>query len=337
MIPQSSRWSVADRRGFLLTSLAGALLAPLAATAQPAGKMWRIGQLFEQARAEPILRVHEASLRELGYMVGRNLVVERRFAAHKYDLLPELAAELVGLKPDVIVTGSNPLLTAALKQVTTAVPIVFIGTVDPVEAGLVSSLARPGGNVTGLSMGTSPEFVAKQLEILNEFVPRLAKVAILRQAGRGVTYFAALESRARKLGLAIMFVDVRTPNDIDDAFATMTRNRADAALILGGGVTYPNRQRIADLALEHRLPAIHLFRDYAEAGLFLSYGPNLETLWRRAAIYVEKILKGTKPGDLPVEEPTTFELVINLKTAKALRLTIPPSLLARADLVIDHQ
>jgi putative tryptophan/tyrosine transport system substrate-binding protein len=327
--------SVVDRRGFLLTSLAGALVAPLAATAQPAGKMWRIGQLFEQAQgAEPVVKAHEESLRELGYVEGRNLVVERRFAAHQYDRLPELAAELVRLKPDVILTGSNPRLAAALKQTTTTVPIVFVGTVDPVEAGLVSSLARPGGNVTGLSVGTSPEFTAKQLEILNEFVPRLAKVAILRQAGRGPS--AALESRARKLGLAVVFVDVRTPNDIDGAFATMTRNRAGAALILGGGVTYPSRQRIADLALEHRLPAIHLFRDYAEAGLFLSYGPNLEALWRRAATYVEKILKGTKPGDLPVEEPTTFELVINLKTAKALRLTIPPSLLARADLVIDQ-
>jgi putative ABC transport system substrate-binding protein len=323
-----------DRRRFLLTSLAGALAAPLAATAQPAGKVRRIVQLFEQAQsAEPVLRAHEESLRELGYVEGRNLVVERRFAAHNYHLLPELVAEVLRLKPDVIVTGSNPGLTAAVKQATTTVPIVFVGTVDPVGAGLVSSLARPGGNVTGLSVGTSPDFMAKQLKILTEFVPRLAKVAVLRQAGRGAS--AALESRARKLGLAIMFVDVRTPNDIDGAFATMTRNRAGAALILGGGVTYPSRQRIADLALEHRLPAIHLFRDYAQAGLFLSYGPSLETLWRRAATYVEKILKGSKPGDLPVEEPTTFELVINLKTAKALRVTIPPSMLARADQVIE--
>jgi putative ABC transport system substrate-binding protein len=324
-----------DRRRFLLTSLAGAVAAPLAGGAQEAGKVYRIGYLFEQAQYQPVTRTYEESLHELGYVEGRNLVVERRFVAFKYDRLPQLAAELVRLKPDVIVTASNPVLSAALKQATTTIPIVFVGTIDPVGTGLVTSLARPGGNITGLSMGTNPEFMAKQLEILKEIVPKLSRVGILRQTGRAGTETAALESAARKLGLMVLVADVRTSNDIEGAFATMTRNRADASLILGGGLTYVSRQQIADLAKRHRLPAIHLLREYAEAGLLLTYGPILEALWRRAATYVDKILKGAKPGDLPIEQPTKFELVINLKTAKALGLTIPPSLLARANHLIE--
>jgi putative tryptophan/tyrosine transport system substrate-binding protein len=326
---------VLDRRTFVVGGVA-ALAAPLGAEAQQAGKVFRIGYLFEQAQAQPVLRVHDQSLRELGYVEGTNLVVERRFAAFKYDRLGELSAELVRLKPDVIVTASNPVLTVALKQATTTVPIVFVGNVDPIGDGLVTSLARPAGNVTGLSLGTSPEFMAKQLEILKEIVPRVSLVGIVRQAGRlGIDNTAALERAARKHGLTLLFVNVRTPNDIEHAFVTMTRNGADACLILGGGLTYASRQRIGGLAVQHRLPAIHLFREYADSGLLLTYGPTLDALWRRAATYVDKILKGTKPGELPVEQPTAFELVINLKTAKALGLTIPPSLLLRADQVIE--
>jgi putative ABC transport system substrate-binding protein len=325
-----------NRRRFLLTSLAGALAAPLGAEAQPAGNVWRIGHLFEQAEAQPPLRVFAEGLRELGYVEGKNLVVESRFAAFQHDRLPALAAELVRLKPDVIVTASNPALTAALKRATPTVPIVFVGIGNPVEAGLVTSLARPGANVTGLSMGTSPEFGAKQLEILKSFVPRLSRVAVLRHAdGNDGGRTVALEAAGQKLGLKILFTDVRTPGDLDGAFGTMARSRPGAALLVVGGMFYTSRQRIADLSVRHRLPALHLLRDYAEAGLFLTYGPSLESLWRRAATYVDRILKGARPGDLPVEQPTTFELVLNLKTARALGITIPPSLLARADQVIE--
>ena len=326
-----------NRRTFL-SALSGSLLAaPLAAEAQQAGKVYRIGYLFEFEMPGPTpspLRAFEETLRELGYVEGRNLAVERRFAAFKYDRLPELAADLVQLKPDVIVTGGN-LSIAALKQATTTAPIVMVWAVDPVGAGLVTSLARPGGNITGASLDFDPEFIAKQLEMLNEVVPKLSRVGILRQTGRAGAETGALESAAWKLALTILFADVRTSNDIQGAFATMTRSRAGAFLILGGSMTWASRQQIADLAVQHRLPGIHLLREYAEAGLLLTYGPSSVAQYRRAATYVDKILRGAKPGDLPVERPTKFELVINLKTAKALGLTIPPSLLQRADQVIE--
>jgi putative ABC transport system substrate-binding protein len=313
------------------------LLTPLAADAQQAGKVYRIGYLFEFSPPDPIpspLRAFEETLRELGYVEGRNLAVERRFAAFQYDRLPELAADLVQLKPDVIVTAGN-LSIAALKHATTTVPIVMVWAADPVGAGLVTSLARPGGNITGANLDFDPEFIAKQLAMLNEAVPKLSRVGILRQTGRAGAETGALESAARKLALTILFADVRTANDIEGAFATMTRSRAGAFLILGGSMTWASRQQIADLAVQHRLPGIHLLREYAEAGLLLTYGPNSVAQYRRAATYVDKILKGAKPGDLPVERPTKFELVINLKTAKALGLTIPPTLLLRADQVIE--
>ena len=298
--------------------------------------MYRIGYLFDGLpdQASSIRGAFEESLRELGYVEARNLVVERRYAAFKYDRLPDLAAELVRLKPDVIVTGGNPSI-AALKQATTTVPIVMAWAIDPVGTGLVTSLTRPGGNITGSTLSTGPEFIATQLEILNEIVPKLSRVAILRQTGRSGAETTALESAARKLGLTILFADVRTPNDIEGAFATMTRSRAGAFLILGGSMTYVSRQQIADLAVQHRLPGIHLLREYAEAGLLLTYGPNAVAQYRRAATYIDKILKGARPTDLPVEEPTRFELVVNARTAKALGLKIPPSVLVRADQVIE--
>jgi len=324
-----------SRRGFLAGSVA-LLAAPLAAEAQQTGRMYRIGYLGEGTPENAL--VLEETLRELGYLgyvEGRNLVVERRFAAFKYDRLPDLAAELVRLKPDVLVTGGNPGI-AALRQATATVPIVMAWASDPVGAGLVTSLARPGGNITGLTLGTGPEFVTKELQILHEVVPKLSRVAIVREAyRRGAAETAALESAARKLGLTILFADVRTTSDIEGAFATITRSRAGAILILGGNTTWASRQQLADLAVQHRLPGICLFRGYAEAGLLLTYGPNAVAQWRRAATYVDKILKGAKAGDLPVEQPTKFELVINLKTAKTLGLTIPPSLLGRADEVIQ--
>jgi ABC-type uncharacterized transport system substrate-binding protein len=325
-----------DRRRFLLSTLAGALAAPLAVEAQQTGRMYRIGYLGEGTPENAL--VLEETLRELGYLgyvEGRNLVVERRFAAFKYDRLPDLAAELVRLKPDVLVTGGNPGI-AALRQATATVPIVMAWAIDPVGAGLVTSLARPGGNITGLTLGTGPEFITKELQILNEVVPKLSRVAILRGTDRrGAAEAAALESAARKLGLTILFADIRTPSDIAGAFASIARSRAGAILVLGGNTTWASRQQLADMAVQHRLPSMCLFREYAEAGLLLTYGPNREDLNRRAAAYTDKILKGARPADLPVAEPTKFELVINLKTAKTLGLTIPPSVLAQADQVIE--
>jgi ABC-type uncharacterized transport system substrate-binding protein len=325
-----------DRRRFLLTSLASALAVPVAAGAQ-AGKVYRVGYLFESQPPDPTpgpLRAFENALRDMGYVEWRNLVVERRFAGFKWDRLPALAAELVRLKPDVILTGGSPSI-GALKQATTTIPIVMAWSIDPVGAGFVTSLARPGGNITGLSLTTGPEFIVKQLEILSQIVPKLSRLAILRQPGRSGAETAALESAAQQLGLAILFADVRSSNDLAGAFATMTRSRAGAFLILGGSMTWASRQQIADLAVQHRLPGIHLLREYAEAGLLLTYGQSSTAQYRRAALYIDKILKGTQPADLPIEEPSKFELVINLKTAKAIGLTIPPSLLLRADQVIE--
>jgi len=306
--------------------------ARYAADAQPAGRVYRLGYLVGEGRSESAPLLWDG-LRELGYVEGRNLVIEQRYAEFKYERLPDLAAELVRLKPDLLVAGGTPAI-AARKQATATVPIVMSWSIDPVGAGFITSLARPGGNITGSTLTTGPEFVAKQLEILNEVVPKRSRVAILRQIGRAGTEPAALESAARKLGLTIMFADVRTPSDLEGAFATMTRNRAGAVLILGGPMTFASRQQIADLAVQHRLPGIQLFREYAEAGLLLSFGPSRKATYQRAAIYVDKILKGARPADLPVEEPSTFELIINLKTAQALGLTIPQSVLVRADEVL---
>jgi putative ABC transport system substrate-binding protein len=319
----------------VLALFLGLPTASYSAEAPPAGRMYRIGYLGESGPEQaPFLRTFEESLRELGYVEGKNLVIERRWAAFRYDRLPDLAAELVRLKPDVLATGGTPAI-AALKQTTTTVPIVMTWSIDPVGAGFITSLARPGGNITGSTLSTGPEFMAKQLEILNEVVPKRSRVAILRQIGRAGAEPAALEAAARKLGMTILFADVRIPSELEGAFATMTKSRAGAFLILGGPMTFASRQQIADLALQHRLPGIHLFREYAEAGLLLTFGPSRKATNQRTATYIDKILKGARPADLPVEEPSTFELIINLKTAKALGLTIPKAVLLRADEVLQ--
>jgi putative ABC transport system substrate-binding protein len=326
-----------------LRGLAAALLllgTALAAEAQQASRVYRVGYLSEGRPADPASPLAAPwtafveTLRELGYVEGRTLVIDRRFAEFKYDRLDELAAELVRLKPDVIVTGGT-LNIAALKRATGVVPIVMTYAPDPVGDGLVASLQRPGGNVTGLSVTTGPEFIAKQLEILKEAVPRLSRVGVLRNAGRGGTETAAIEGAAAKLGMTVSFADVRVAADVEGAFAALGRRRAEALLILGGNVTWTTRRRIAELAIQHRLPGIHFFREYAEAGLLLAYGINFVAQHQRAATYVGKILAGAKPADLPVEEPTRFDLVVNLRTARALKLTIPAALLLRSDQVIE--
>jgi ABC-type uncharacterized transport system substrate-binding protein len=326
------------RIGLVLTlSLA---FAPFAAEAQQAAKVARLGFLALNPAASPHL--HEAfrqGLRDLGYVEARNLVIEYRSAEGKPERFPALAAELVALKVDVIVASSTPAALAA-KQATRTIPIVLTGAGDPVTSGLVTSLARPGGNVTGLSV-LSPELVGKRLELLTQAVPGVSHVAVLWQPGGGLgertekDMLKGAEVAARALGVRLQFLEARGPDEFDKAFSEMTRARAGALTVLPSNMFTNERRRLVDLAAKNRLPAVYPWREGVDAGGLMAYGPDLADLFRRAATYVDKILKGAKPGDLPVEQPTKFELLINLKTAKALGLTIPQSLLLRADQVIE--
>jgi putative tryptophan/tyrosine transport system substrate-binding protein len=328
-----------ERREFIGTLAGGLLAAPLAAEAQQATKVPRIGYLANNLAAAP--RLDEAlrqGLRDLGYVEGRNVVIEIRDAEGKPERLPALAAELVALKVDVIVAPNTPQALAA-KQATRTLPIVFSFVADPVASGLVTSLARPGGNVTGLSSLT-PELVGKRLELLTQAVPGVSRVAVLWQPGfqgerTDKDMLKGADVAARALGVRLQFVEAQGPADIDRAFSDMTRARAGALTLLGSTMFITERRRLVDLAAKNRLPAVYARREYVDAGGLMSYGSNIADLFRRTATYVDKILKGAKPADLPVEQPTKFELVINLKTAKALGLTIPPSVLGRADEVIQ--
>jgi putative ABC transport system substrate-binding protein len=307
--------------------------------AQQAAKAVRIGYLATGGAApNPLLQAFLRGLRDLGYVEGRNVVIEYRSAEGKVERLPALAAELLTLKVDVIVGPATPAALAA-KQATGTLPIVFIGAGDPVTDGLVTSLARPGGNVTGLAT-LSPELVGKNLEQLKQAVPGVSRVAILWQPGgmgerTEKDMLKGVEVTARALGVRPQLVEARGPADFDRAFSEMTRARAGTLTVVGSSMFVSERRRLVDLAAKHRLPAMYAQRAYVDAGGLMSYGPDVSDLFRRAATYVDKILKGAKPGDLPVEQPTKFELVINLKTAKALGLTIPPSLLQRADQLIE--
>ena len=324
-----------DRRAFIGAFAGSLVVARSVAEAQPAAKVYRIGFLaLSSAEAvAPVFRALNEGLRDLGYVEGRNIVFESRYAAGRLERLPDLAAELVRLRVDVIITGTNPTIAAA-KRATAAIPIVMSIAFDPVGAGFIASLARPGGNVTGLSVDASPEILAKNLGLLTEIVPRLARVGVLRQVESG-SGFSEIEAAARKLNVMLDFIDIRGLDDIEAAFAAMTGKRVGAVILLGGALLYMRRQQIADLALKHHLPAITLVKEYAQAGLLMTNGPNLPDLFRRAAGYVAKILQGAKPAELPVEQPTKYELVINLKTARTLGLSIPQSVLLRADEVIQ--
>jgi putative tryptophan/tyrosine transport system substrate-binding protein len=317
-----------DRRRFLLTSLAGVLAAPRAVEAQQTGKIARIGYLGLHRAAAPHLgEAFLQGLRDLGYVEGRNVVIEYRDAEGKSERLPALAAELVALKVDVIVAPSTPNALAA-KQATRTLPIVFASVSDPVSSGLVTSLARPGGNVTGLS-DLTPELVGKCLEQLKQAVPGISRVALLWQPGAfgertEKDMLKAAEVAARALGVRLQFVAARGPDDFDRAFSEMTRARAGALTVLPTAMFFNQRRRLVDLAAKNRLPTVFPYRESVDVGGLMAYGPDISDLWRRAATYVDKILKGAKPADLPIEQATKFELVINLKTAKALGLTIPP-------------
>jgi putative ABC transport system substrate-binding protein len=337
---------VISRRRFL-TGVAIAL-SPMGATAhaqeykaQQAAKVARIGYLATNHLAASPSHLHEAfrqGLRDLGYVEGRNVVIEYREAGGKLERLPALAAELVALKVDVIVAPTTVSALAA-KQATKTLPIVFFGANDPVTSGLVTSLARPGGNVTGLS-GVSPELVGKCLELLTQAVPEVSRVAVLWQPGASgerteKDVLKGAEVAVRALGVRLQVVEARGPTDFERAFSNMTRARAGALTVWTTAMFVQERGRLVALAAKNRLPTVYTLREFVDAGGLMAYGHSQADLNRRAATYVDKILKGAKPADLPVEQPTKFDLVINLKTAKALGLTIPPSLLGRADEVIQ--
>lgn len=317
----------------------GFLTAPLVATGQPAGKVHRIGPLPSGTReqAQPFYRVFEERLRELGWIDGRNVVFEYRHAEGNVQRFPDLAAEIVRLKVDVIVSATTMGIAAA-RGATGTIPIVMVAGVDPIGFGFVASLARPGGNVTGLTFDVGPEQLGKRLELLKEVVPGVTRVAVLRNPAlpTAALYWDALREAAGRLGVTLQSVEVRGPEETEAAFATMVRGRAGALFVITDPAwMIAHAGRLTALAARHRLPASYQTRELVEVGGLMSYGVNLHDLFRRAAGYVDRILRGAKPTDLPVEQPRKFELVLNPRAAKALGLTIPPSVLVQADELIQ--
>jgi putative tryptophan/tyrosine transport system substrate-binding protein len=324
------------RREFI-TLLGGAAAWPLAARAQQPTKVARIGFLGNSTAAleANLVGPFREGLRELGYEEGRNIVIEYRWAEGQYERFPTLIAELIASKVDVIVTAGTPA-SLAVKNATTTIPLVMVAVGDPVATGLVASLARPGGNITGLT-SISVEMEGKRLELLREVVPQISHIAVLWNSASPVQVIEEGEVRAaaQVLGMKMLSLGVHTREEIDDAFAAIVRERPDALLVLADRLFLHHRTRIMDFAAQHHLPGVHAYRELAEVGGLMSYGPSYADMHRRAATYVDKILKGVKPTDLPVERPVKFELVINLKTARALDLDIPWFLQQRADEVIE--
>ena len=321
--------------GCIVTLTLSLLAAPLAADAQPSAKVARIGYLLGTTREqEPGLEDFLEAMRALGYVEGQNLVMEYRAAEEHYERLPALAAELVRLPVDVLVAVITPA-TLAAKGATTTIPIVMLGVADPVGSGLVASLARPGGNVTGV-VSLAPDLVGKQLEFLKDVLPTVSRVAVLWNPANPVAALMVREAdvAAQRLGVQLHLLEARGPDAFDSAFAAMTSAHAGALLVLADAMFTQHRRRLVELAATSRLPTMHNIRPFVEAGGLMAYGVSPRDLRRRAAVYVDKILKGAKPADLPVEQPTKFQLIINLKTAEALGLTIPPTLLFQADEVI---
>jgi len=326
-----------SRKVFVLICLLPAVFLPAVFTgAQQPARILRIGILVPSSAAFYSARVEafRQRLRELGYVEGKNIVLEYRYADGKSDRLPALAAELVQLKVDVIVTGGGPANLAA-KKASATIPIVFGAAADPVGSGLVSSLARPGGNITGLSIMT-PDLDGKRLELLKEAFPKVDRVAFLWQSGgtRGNRALTDMELAAKALGVKLLSLPVRSLDDFDSAFARAKRDGAQALITASGPLINTQQRQVLDFAAKNRLPAMYHYNEFVEAGGLMSYGPNSTDLWRHAADFVDKILKGAKPADLPVEQPMKFELIINLQTAKQIGLTVPQSVLYRADKVI---
>ena len=311
------------------------LALPFSARAQQPAKIPRIGILIPASASSFSARVEafRQRLRELGYVEGKNLVIEYRSAEGKRERMPDLAAELVGLKVDVIVTTGSGILPA--KKASATISIVFAGSGDPVGAGLVSSLARPGGNITGLS-SMAQDLNGKRLELLKEAFPKVARVAFLWQPGaaRGNLALTEMEAAAKALGLKLLSLEVRSLDDFEGAFARAKRDGAQALITVPGPLINTQRRQVLDFAAKNRLPAIYTASEFVEAGGLMSYAPSYPDLWRRAADFVDKILKGTKPAEIPVEQPMKFEFAINLTTAKQMGVTIPPNVLVRAERVI---
>lgn len=324
------------RRRKFITLLGGAAAAvawPLVARAQQSGKIWRVGFL-----AHGHERFYDAlfeGLQELGYVEGRNLIVERRYAEGRVERFQEFAEEMVRLNVDIIIVVTTPA-ALAVKKATTTIPIVFPNAINPVESGLVASLAHPGGNLTGGAAQTAI-LSAKRLEIFKEVVPRLSRVAVLWNAANPALAFAWRETQgaARALGVAVQSHEVRALKDFEPVFASMAEERPDTLLVLQDALTLQHRKEIIDFAIQKRLPGMFVAKEWVEAGGLMSYGESLPDMYHRAAYFVDRILKGAKPADLPVEQVTKFELVVNLKTAKAMGLTLPPTILARADELIE--
>jgi len=329
------------RIGLAVVLTVSLTLAPLAADAQPTGKVYRVGYLSggsatASAASTRNVEAFRQGLRELGWVEGQNIIIDYRFAEGRLDRLPDLADELVRLKVDVIVAGPTPPAVAA-RNATRTIPIVMTNAAEPVELGLVTSLARPRGNVTGLAWSVNLEIIGKGIEMLKETVPKVRRVAVLANPANPGNVLAVrdVKAAARSSGVQLQILEARGPGDLDGVFAAMAKERVEALLVLADSMLTLHRVRIADFAAKNRLPSMHGLREEVEAGGLMSYGPTLVANFRRAATYVDKILKGAKPADLPIEQPTTFELVINLKTAKALGLTVPQSLLVRADEIIQ--
>jgi putative tryptophan/tyrosine transport system substrate-binding protein len=324
-----------DRRHFVLTSLAGPFIVPRTGGAQT--KVYRVGVLTSTSAAayRDFLEAFRQGLRELQWIEGQNVVFDYRFAEGRFDRLPELAAELVRLGIDVIVASPTPPAVAA-KNSTASIPIVMVNAGDPVGVGLVASLARPGGNVTGLAFGVGVDY-AKPLELLQQAVPKVRRVAILTNPANPVQplIIRDLKTAGQTLRLPLSFLEARGPDEFERAFTAAGRAGAGAMLVVAESLFGLYRTELVTLAAKSRVPTVYGGREHVDLGGLMSYGPSVRAAWRRAAAFVDKILKGAKPAELPVEQPTKFEFVINLKTAKALGLTIPPSLLARADQVIE--
>jgi putative ABC transport system substrate-binding protein len=314
-----------------------ALATPLTTAAQPADRVYRIGFLGNSTAAleANLITPFRDGLRELGYVEGRSVVIEYRWAEGKYERFPALIGELLALKVDVIVTAGTPA-TLAVKKATTSVPLVMIAVGDPVGTGIVPSLSRPGGNITGLT-SISTEMDAKRLELLREVVPGVSDIAVLWNAASPLQALAEkqVQAAAPLLRMKILSLGVKTEQDIKDALAVMAKERPDALLVLADRLLLHHRAVIMEFAVKHRLPGVHAYRELVEAGGLMSFGPSYAEMHRRAAYFVDRILKGAKPGDLPVERPPTFELVVNLRTAKALGLTLPQSVLLRATEVLQ--
>jgi len=327
------------RRKIIIALGASALTTPFCSFAQQQGKVWRIGFLTQRSRPlsldSDIFGAFRRGMRELAYIEGKNLVIEWRFADGKYERLPGLAVELVQLKVDVIVTQGTPDTRAAQKA-TTTIPIVMGNVADPIGSGFIKSLARPEGKITGLT-NLTVDISSKHLEMLLSMVPKLSRVTVLVNPDNSyhATILKNVQSAAQRSGVKVLPVEARTPQEIENAFSLMTKEKAGAVIVAGDGFLNQQQRQISELAAKHRLPSISVRKEYVEAGGLISYGQNQAEGFRRAATYVDKIFKGAKPGDLPVEQPTKFELIINRKTAKALGFTIPQSLLISADKVIE--